>query len=370
MVEEGAHRLLEAHHPGRAGRVEHIHVERDARLQIARPEQRFHQHIGIDIARLGLEDETDRFSRFLAHIGQQRQLLLFQQLGDTLDQPGFRHHIRDLGDDDLIGAERQRLFHPACAQPEAATARHIGLADILRRLDQHAAGREIGAQHMLQQILAAAIRLLHDQAEAVDEFAQIMRRDAGRHADGDARGAIGQQVGQPGRQHDRLLAGAVIAWPEIDRVVGDAIHQRLGDRGQPALRVTHGRGVIAVDIAEIALAVDQRIALREILRQAHQRLVDRLIAMRMIVAHHVADDLGAFAIGGAGIEPQLAHRPEQPAMHRLQPVAHIRQRARHDGRQRVGQIALRQRVIEFGIADLARAAHRCHAVSFPDFLRI
>ena len=40
-------------------------------------------------------------------------------------------------------------------------------------------------------------------------------------------------------------------------------------------------------------------------------------------------------------------------MHRLQPIAHIGQRARHDRRQRVGQIALAERVGEIDVAGLA-----------------
>ena len=79
---------------------------------------------------------------------------------------------------------------------------------------------------------------------------------------------------------------------------------RPRDLGQPRFGVAHGGGIIAVDIAEIALPVDQRIALGEILREAHQRVVDRLVAMRMELAHHVADDLGGLLERGAGIEPQ------------------------------------------------------------------
>ena len=40
-------------------------------------------------------------------------------------------------------------------------------------------------------------------------------------------------------------------------------------------------------------------------------------------------------------------------MHRLQPVAHIGQRARHDGGQRIGEIALGQRVGELRVLDMA-----------------
>ena len=67
-----------------------------------------------------------------------------------------------------------------------------------------------------------------------------------------------------------------------------------GHLGHPRLGVAHGGGVIAVDIAEIALAVDQRIADGEILRQADQRVVDGLVAMRMELADHVADDARDF----------------------------------------------------------------------------
>ncbi len=84
-------------------------------------------------------------------------------------------------------------------------------------------------------------------------------------------------------------------------------------------------GIIAVDIAEIALAVDQRIALGEILGEAHQGVVDRLVAMGMELADDVADDAGAFLESGAGIEPQQPHGIEQPAVDRLQAVARIGQ---------------------------------------------
>ena len=47
-----------------------------------------------------------------------------------------------------------------------------------------------------------------------------------------------------------------------------------------------------------------------------------------------------------GTEAPLAQCEKQPPVDRLQPVAHIGQRARHDGRQGVGQIALAQRIGE------------------------
>src|SRR5215472_2432606 len=107
------------------------------------------------------------------------------------------------------------------------------------------------------------------------------------------------------------------------------------------------------DIAEISLALDQRVALREILRQPHQRLVNRELAVRMELADYIADHAGAFLVSRGRIEAELLHRMQYPAVHRLQPVAHIGQRARHDRRQRIGEIALAERVGEVDIADHA-----------------
>ena len=141
----------------------------------------------------------------------------------------------------------------------------------------------------------------------IAQFGGIVRRDRGRHADRDALGAVGKQVRKCAGQHDRLLFRAVIGRPEIDRVLVDAVDQEARDLGEPRFGVAHRGRVIAVDIAEIALAVDQRIALGEILGEPHQRVIDRLVAMRMELADDVADHAGAFLEGGAGIEAQLPH---------------------------------------------------------------
>ena len=61
---------------------------------------------------------------------------------------------------------------------------------------------------------------------------------------------------------------------------------------------------IAVDRAEVPLAVDERIAQREILHHAHERVVDRRVAVRVVLAEHVADDRRATSCtGGPGTSP-------------------------------------------------------------------
>ena len=183
-------------------------------------------------------------------------------------------------------------------------------------------------------------RRIVDQRDAgVDHLAEIVRRDVGRHADGDAAGAIGQEVREARRQHHRLLLVAVVVRLEIDRVLVDVLEQRHGRLRQPALGVAHGRRRIAVDRAEIPLPVDQRQAHGEILRHAHERVVDRLVAVRMIFAHHVADDARRLHVFLVGRVPVLVHRIEDAPMHGLEPVARIGQRARYDHAHGVIEIA-------------------------------
>ncbi len=163
---------------------------------------------------------------------------------------------------------------------------------------------------------------------------------------------------------------AVIARPEIDGVFVDAVEQQPRDLGQARFGVAVGGGVIAVDIAEIALAVDQRIARGKILRQPHQRVVDRLVAMRMEIAHHVADDLRRLLESRAGIEPQQPHAVEDAPVHGLEPVARVGQRAVHDGRQRIGEIALLERLAQRDFLDAAGFRGNHFLVHGPDALSL
>ncbi len=104
-----------------------------------------------------LQHQTHVIGAFVAHIAKDRDLLGLDQFRDLLDQLGFLHLIGDLGDHDLPLATAQILDLPFAAQPERPAPGAIGLGDALARLDDHAAGREIGARHILQQRLVPRI---------------------------------------------------------------------------------------------------------------------------------------------------------------------------------------------------------------------
>ena len=60
-----------------------------------------------------------------------------------------------------------------------------------------------------------------------------------------------------------------------------------------------------------------------------------------------------FLNAAAGIEPQLPHGVQEAPVDRLEAVARVRQRAMHDGGERIGEIALLERLAQRDLLDIA-----------------
>ena len=155
-----------------------------------------------------------------------------------------------------------------------------------------------------------------------------------------------RRFGQPRRQHLRLHARAVVVLDEIDGLLVD-VREHLGrDRGHARFRVAHRGRWIAVDGAEVALAVDQWIAQREQLGEPDECVIQRDVAVRVVLAHHLADDRGALAVAGRRGQPHLVHRVQDPAVYGLEAVADVGQGAADDDAHRVVEVAGPQLVLD------------------------
>ena len=153
--------------------------------------------------------------------------------------------------------------------------------------------------------------------------------------------AVQQHVRQARRQQLRLLERAVEVRLPVDRALAELGQQHVRVGRQPRLGVAHRReGLRIVGRAPVALAVDDRIAVRERLRHQHHRLVAGGVAVRMELADHVADRARRLLVLGAGGEAELAHRVDDAALHGLQAVAELRQRAIEDHVHRVVEVRL------------------------------
>src|SRR3546814_17527449 len=77
--------FLQAHDARRVMRIKHIEVQRYAVFKVGEPEQTVHQHMGIDRAAARFKHDADLSVRFVANVGQNRQLLFRDQLSDLFE---------------------------------------------------------------------------------------------------------------------------------------------------------------------------------------------------------------------------------------------------------------------------------------------
>ena len=144
-----------------------------------------------------------------------------------------------------------------------------------------------------------------------------MRGDVGSHADGDTLAAVDQQVGEARRQRLGLGERLVVVGLPVDGVLLQVTQELHGGLCQAALGVTHGGGAVAVDVAEIAVTVNERRAHREPLCQADHGLIDRGVAVRMVLTDNFADRPGRLLVRTVGVDAALVHCVQDATVHRL-----------------------------------------------------
>ena len=177
--------------------------------------------------------------------------------------------------------------------------------------------REVRAWDERHQRLSGCFGVVNQVGDGIADFGEVVGRDVGRHADGDAGRSVDQHVGQPGWQHRRLRQRIVEVGSEVDGVEVEVGEQLFRDRGQTGLGVPHGGGRVIVYAAEVALAVHQGVAHAEVLRHTHKGVVHRRVAVGMVLAQDLPNDPGALLVSGAGARAYLVHGIENSPLHGL-----------------------------------------------------
>ena len=242
--------------------------------------------------------------------------LVFDQICHGLDQTRLVDHVRDFCNNDLALAVRQVNDLGLCADLDLAATGCISRTDAAAAHD-NAAGREIRALDELADLVHLRLGMVDDIAGTVDNLREVVRRDVSRHADRDTGRAVYQQVGEAGRQYDRLLALLIEVRLEIDRVFLDIRQHVVRQLGHAGLGITVCCRRVAVHGTEVAVTVDQRIVQRERLRHTHHRVVNRCVAVRMIPAEHITDGRCRLAVGLVRGQAVLVHRVQDAAVYRL-----------------------------------------------------
>ena len=195
---------------------------------------------------------------------------------------------------------------------------------------------KVGTLDERHQVVGGGLRVREQVQRGVDDLAEVVRRDLGRHAHGDALGSVDEQVREARRQHGGLLGGVVVVRLEVDGLLVDRVEQLERERREAALGVAHrGGALVGTGAAEVPVAADERVAHREVLDHAHQRVIDRAVAVGVIRAHDLTDDLGALGVRSVGSQTLVEHRVQDAPVNGLQAVTRVGQRARHDDRHGV-----------------------------------
>jgi len=274
---------------------------------------------------------------FVADVGDLIDDLFVHELGDAFDELGLVDLVGDLGDDELLAVVAHVFNGDLGAHEEASAAGLVGVGDAAAAVEE-ATGGEVGTLHVLHNFKKTGSGVVDHLDGGVEDFGEIVWRDVGRHADGDAGRTVDDEVRDARGEDGGLRGGLVVVGHEVDRVEVDVGEHLAGDPGHAGFGVTHGGGGITVDGAEVTLAIDHGVAEREGLRKANHGVVDSGVAVRMVLAHGVADDLGALGVLLVEVQAHLMHGKEDAAMHGLEAVADIGQSAADDDRHGVVEV--------------------------------
>ena len=256
--DEGGEHLPDAHQL-RLAAVERDEIAAERGLQRREAIELVQNDVGHRLA-LQFDDDAHAVAvALVADVGDAFDALVAHQFGDLLDHRRLVHLIGDFGDDERLALLADFLDGHLAAHEDRAPAGLVGRADAGAAEDD-AAGREIRAGHDLAKLVDVDAGIVHHRDGGVDDLAEIVGRDVGRHADGDAAAAVDQEIGEARRQDRRLALRVVVVVAEVDGVLVEVLEQGAGDLLHAAFGVAHGRRHIAVDRAEIALPVDQAVA--------------------------------------------------------------------------------------------------------------
>src|SRR5436853_82060 len=163
--------------------------------------------VGYGIA-LQFQDDPHAFSiRFIAQVRNAFEFLIVDKLGDALEEPGFIDLVWDLGDYDghsLCGLSNAVNRDPR-PHHNRAPACFICLSNSFSTIDE-TAGRKVRTGNHSHDGLQPCVGVLNQIHSGFDNLVEVVRRDIGRHSNGDSTRAVYKQIRISGGKYDRLFA--------------------------------------------------------------------------------------------------------------------------------------------------------------------
>ena len=183
VVDVAAEQLLEGHDLG-AAMIDGEHVGAEGGLELGVLVEVVEDDLREGAA-LEFDDDADAVAgAFVADVGDAFDDLLVDEVGHLLDHAGLVHRVGDLGDDDGLFV---LVFDDLglAAHDDGAAAELVHGLDGAGAADGGAGG-EVGALDELHEVVDGAVGVVDVMGDPVHEFAEVVGRDVGGHADGDA----------------------------------------------------------------------------------------------------------------------------------------------------------------------------------------
>ena len=295
--------------------------------------------------RIGLQLKYDTDTVFVGlvrDVDDLREDLVLDELRDILHELHDAladHRVRNLSHDELIavGTALLLLKLQLAAKLEAARAAAVNV-DELGLVRDDAAGREIRSLQVLHHVRGLHRRIAEVREDEVNDFAEIVARGGGRHADRDALGTVQQEVRDTCRQHHRLPQGLIVVRLERHHRVEVRQHTVIRELLELRLGVSRCGCGVALDGTEVTLAMHHRLHALEILRHDDQGVVNRGVTVRMVLTHRITTDTRRLIGRTVVVCVQLVHVIEHAPLYRLQSVTDVRHRTRGNDTHRVIEV--------------------------------
>ena len=263
-------------------------------------------HVGI---RTGFEcdHQTHGFFEITLVLNSRNvfDLVTIHQGGNLFDNIVPFFHVRDFFDDNAVTFFDFFDFG-ACPHHDRAATGMVSLANATASTNDSACGevRPLDDRHDL---VDRDLGLVDHSDQSVAHLAKIVGRDGGGHANRDPAGTIDQEIGKPRGQDGWFRVPLVVGWHEVDGVLLEIVQHLGRDTRQARFGVPHGRRRQASDRTKVALLVHQQVPHIPLLRHADERVVNRLVTVRVIITHALAGDFRAFGATGTGPQVEIVH---------------------------------------------------------------
>ncbi len=188
--------------------------------------------------------------------------------------------------------------------------------DFLPAVDKAARGK-IGPGYYLRELLDRDVSIAQQRHGRIDYLREIVGRYFGGHAHGYAIRTIDQEVWHTRRHHRGFVQRLVVVGLEIDRFLFNVGKNLIGEPRHAHFGVAHCRRRISVNRPEVALTIDQGITHREILCEPDNSVINRSVAVRMILTDDIADDARTLFVSLVIRVAEFVHGPENSTVDRF-----------------------------------------------------